>query len=1092
MATSTGIGGGGGGARGATTVTTKIVPAQTLPSTTPKEVPIPKTTSTSGVSASVKLTSGQQQAIQRYQSGATLSDVDKFNLSRLPAQATTSDSGGGGASVITGDVGGTYLTEKGTVSTALPEKYTVAIPIPKPTQVYSSSYQEFPTIGGAGTEIQRQQVFQMAQGRLGTEQKGTQITSPPTISTGTIYLTPTIYREPTGTFTDVSTGKQIRTFGQAQYTEGIIGTKIGAIETRAATPTEAAMLDTKEVALVKGEVPSVLQRRLGEVKESIGQSIYEISQGDIATGKIFKDIAKEGGRVFGEVAEKVVPEQGITYASRTSVFDIGIGKYILPQETKIVTKTKEEVVSEAKQIGYVSTAAAEIGVAASLGYLLGGTAAAKWFGAATLAPFLKEPIEDLRANKNPFIGALAEFVPTTPFGVGEWYTIGKFTKVLPLISSIAFEGLGTYQFIKSETPKEKIQSGITIGLSSLGLTKLMEYSIFGEKPQRFIPTKELERYVEPFSRKRATVMLKTKQGDYILGKTKSGEIISIGGGIEKGQTPRSAALAELQQETGLLLKDISNFKSAGKVITPEETFYLFTGNVKDISKIKPASDILDIINISPKNLFIKGATGQTALQPISRYVPFKGRVRAYEAGIINFLEGGEKPTWLSIETPIGQYILGTQSRYNVPFTSQKKYFNEEELFLAHGTSKPAILKKFNFEKEKTFTIEGKFTQRGQAQGLYLQPPISSRKGKQGYIGLSYLGFQTSQESLGIKIAFPKRTAFLFKEKLGRTIQPTPKTYSGIESEVIIIPKTKISTLGEYRTASIGLKRVRLQPTTILDIGKKGGKNIDISIESNYKTISPFEFISTSLSPTNLNVKYENRLESLSKKSEISKKESTNLFGKSYVVPSYLFRQSKIFRNIPSRNISLEEQPKNLFERASNLESSRSLIKSLIKESTILSKINKPYNRPRESSTSITTKIERPSLNNSYSNLRYLGNKNYRTPSKNQIAYSVLIKRRGKFIPIATNLPRGRALQFGSIQVQRELSRQFKLVKAGTTTLTDIEFRPRENIYRGYKVRKGRQIPLVDQFIQRTSANLKSDIEKQLLIEARMGRRNAFF
>jgi uncharacterized protein with von Willebrand factor type A (vWA) domain len=35
-----------------------------------------------------------------------------------------------------------------------------------------------------------------------------------------------------------------------------------------------------------------------------------------------------------------------------------------------------------------------------------------------------------------------------------------------------------------------------------------------------------------------------------------------------------------------------------------------------------------------------------------------------------FLETGKKPTWLAIKTPKGEYYLGTQSRYDVPYKSQ--------------------------------------------------------------------------------------------------------------------------------------------------------------------------------------------------------------------------------------------------------------------------------------------------------------------------------------------------------------------------------------------------------------------------------------
>lgn len=105
------------------------------------------------------------------------------------------------------------------------------------------------------------------------------------------------------------------------------------------------------------------------------------------------------------------------------------------------------------------------------------------------------------------------------------------------------------------------------------------------------------------------------------------------------------------------------------------------------------------------------------------------------------------------------------------------------------------------------------------------------------------------------------------------------------------------------------------------------------------------------------------------------------------------------------------------------------------------------------------------------------------------AYSVLLKRRGKYTPVYTGIPRGRALKFGSDLATRELSRQFKIVEAGVTESEDIAFRPSPKIFRTYKVRRGKQIPLSpDQFIQRISANLQTSEEKALIKQAKYFKR----
>lgn len=101
------------------------------------------------------------------------------------------------------------------------------------------------------------------------------------------------------------------------------------------------------------------------------------------------------------------------------------------------------------------------------------------------------------------------------------------------------------------------------------------------------------------------------------------------------------------------------------------------------------------------------------------------------------------------------------------------------------------------------------------------------------------------------------------------------------------------------------------------------------------------------------------------------------------------------------------------------------------------------------------------------------------------AYIVQFRRRGRFVPVSGRLPRGRALEFGTFNIQRELARQFKLVSAGTTELSDVDFQPPRDIVRSYKVRQGRQIPLVNQFIQRTRATLQSPEEKELIRQARI-------
>lgn len=585
--------------------------------------------------------------------------------------------------------------------------------------------------------------------------------------------------------------------------------------------------------------------------------------------------------------------------------------------------------------------------------------------------------------RNAIVGTTDFLLPNTPAETvktaTELYLFGKAFTYAPrvmLAASTTFGGTNIIGYNKSTTSaeRESAAAGVVLGFTPLtlkALGKLGELSFFGKKPYQVTPTPEMEKSVQPFSRQRATLLLKDSNGKYILARSKGGEIISIGGGIEKGQTPKKAALTELKQETGLTSKDILNFKFAKKVVTPEETHYIFTGTIKNVNKIRAASDIKSIIRISPDNPFIVGVTGQTANQPITRLSLFPlGKVRSYEAGLINYLETGKKPTWLAIDSQQGTFFLGTQSRYNVPYSAQKQYLKQDELLLAHGTTTPAKLRVVAPWK-KEFKIEGELTRRGQAEGMYVQPPISGKgisrepykifyhgtkgdyaklietqglksgditrartalrwergniyltdkpeiakfyaemgidkrlglkgesyqprvfkvgltkeqmkfitsdplikgeyiyrgktipkeqvipieetfvKSQPGYIGLSYLGFQTSQsvESLSIKIGWGKKTAYLYKESPKRIVA-TPKTYSGMESEFIIPPESGIVLHQIAEIASIGFKRVFLQPAQIVAPGTIGvTKTIAMaSSEGMYKYITPPEKYSTIVS-----------------------------------------------------------------------------------------------------------------------------------------------------------------------------------------------------------------------------------------------------
>jgi hypothetical protein len=577
--------------------------------------------------------------------------------------------------------------------------------------------------------------------------------------------------------------------------------------------------------------------------------------------------------------------------------------------------------------------------------------------------------------------------------------------------------------------------------------------LFSEKPVKEIPTLAMQEAVEPFTRQRATVLLQDESGKYILGRTKTGEVISIGGGIEAGQTPRIATLAELSQETGLKLKDITDFQFQRKFVFPEETYYVYTGKVKDVSKIVPSSDIAEIVTISPSKA--KGVTGQSAFYPVT-----KGGVRTYELSMINYLESGAEPTWLSAVTTTGEkYYLGTQSRYDVPFSEQKKFLKEEKLVLAHGTPEPAVLKKFDFTSQKEFDIKVE-------KGLFVQPPVST-KGSPGYVGLSYVDIGKTQESLGLKLGIPpKRAVFTFVEKPVYPITTTQKTILGIEEELIIRSGT-IRTTAKATPIFLGGERVWFQPVKILKSGEKVLTSVSSVLEKSeavgrYTYINPLSFTPSLLK--------SEQTTSYSKPSI-----SSNLF----VSLPKMSESRSLIEPVKERIRNVNFYPAgDIVERRTNLPSAtypkeiygREIEREFFKQKKIF---EPPINPPN-----------RPSVFVSYFET---GKRNKPSVVSSVPTYSVLLRKKGKFVPFATNLPREKALQFGSERALTDIARTFKIVKTGKTMdigVRESSFMPSETKFRQYKVRKGKAIATPNIFVQRTSANLQSSSERAQLAEAR--------
>ena len=447
---------------------------------------------------------------------------------------------------------------------------------------------------------------------------------------------------------------------------------------------------------------------------------------------------------------------------------------------------------------------------------------------------------------------------STGLDIGSFITPGVGTAREYLLYGKFAEGGLREGFIPytKEHPFEAAFVGIFAGkhLFTLGKKGMGIYGTVKEtKVKKVTLTSSEETLIKQTSRQRATLILKTEKGKYILGKTKAGEYISFGGKIDKGETAKQAVLRELIEETGISSKSIYNFKKFGTIVTPEETFYTFTATLKKGVKIAPKSDITSFKEFSPRIArewfgYGKGITGQTALRPVTS----RG-VRSYELGIINWIETGVKPTALQTTTKSGTFFLGTQSRYDVPFKNVKKmYEGGKEVLLAHGTPQGKLVKRF-VPWEKELVIKASKSKRG-VQGLYFQPPsyvkdipvksyerivikeyggvlspkdyvvkteslfakyqkVSgyTRTQQKGYVGISYLNIgKKPSESLGLKFGFKKPTVYTMKSKVGESIKPTIKAKRGIESEVIAEVGTVVKTTGRAEKRYLAAEKVYFQ------------------------------------------------------------------------------------------------------------------------------------------------------------------------------------------------------------------------------------------------------------------------------------------
>lgn len=122
---------------------------------------------------------------------------------------------------------------------------------------------------------------------------------------------------------------------------------------------------------------------------------------------------------------------------------------------------------------------------------------------------------------------------------------------------------------------------------------------------------------EPYTRARATIIIRDSNGRYLLGIDKnSGNYITFGGKIETGQTARQAILAELSQETGLTLKDINSIKATDRITTPRDDYFVYEIKLKEgaDTRIRPGSDVRGFSWIKANEKY----TGPSTLFPVGQ------------------------------------------------------------------------------------------------------------------------------------------------------------------------------------------------------------------------------------------------------------------------------------------------------------------------------------------------------------------------------------------------------------------------------------------------------------------------------------------
>jgi 8-oxo-dGTP pyrophosphatase MutT (NUDIX family) len=185
-----------------------------------------------------------------------------------------------------------------------------------------------------------------------------------------------------------------------------------------------------------------------------------------------------------------------------------------------------------------------------------------------------------------------------------------------------FTPIGGYEVVKGfmnpSYPKEKIIENI--GLTSLGIFDIAGDLGKGVNRLRSTAVKAevvpsvFDVEVLPYARQRATFIPEVIDDagnslGVVLAKNKAGQFISIGGGVDAGETISQAALREAFEESGLKAEQISNFRKLDTMATPEEIQYIYTGSIskETFDKLAASSDVTEFKIFQPSR-FDKGGS----------------------------------------------------------------------------------------------------------------------------------------------------------------------------------------------------------------------------------------------------------------------------------------------------------------------------------------------------------------------------------------------------------------------------------------------------------------------------------------------------